>query len=354
MKTLHILSAGFANPNSRAFLFPLVTDQARLKNAGVVVRFFTEHSAEVLECDVLGIESKFQGRRWVTGPEGMENMFAALSARVDRLVYFDTADSTGTLEPRVLPYVQTYFKSQLLRDRSLYAQAMYGQRIYTDYFHREQQIEDASPYTSAPVPEEYLGKFAVSWNSALGDYSNVGPYAMALYRRVPVQRLLRRRVRFVPALRERPVDVSLRMNIGYDRATVARQRVLLAERLRGRVDTSKLPRREYLDELSRSKIVASPFGLGEITLKDFEVFIGGAALLKPDMAHLETFPDLYSPGETVLTHAWDASDVDAVIDSALSDPEGTKQIAAQGQDRYKEHLSDSGRDRFAERVANLI
>lgn len=353
MRSVHILSAGFANPNSRAFLFPLVTDKARLRDAGLSVTFSTRVTDDIFDHDVLAIESKFQGRRWVTEPGPMESMFARLSERAEKLVYFDTADSTGTLEPRVLPYVETYFKAQLLRDRQAYTRPMYGQRIYTDHFH-DQGVEDDKPFVSAAVGDEHLGKFAVSWNSGLGDYSTLGPYAMALYRKVPLPFLLRRNVRFGDPAAPRPVDVSLRMNLDYERATVARQRTLLAEHLGTRVDISKLSRRGYLDELRRSKIVLSPFGLGEITLKDFEVFAAGAALMKPDMSHMETYPDLYKHGETILTHRWDGSDALAAVDAALDDPEGTTAVARSGQDTYRWHLSDEGRDAFAERLAAIL
>ena len=37
----------------------------------------------------------------------------------------------------------------------------------------------------------------------------------------------------------------------------------------------------------------SPFGLGEITLKDFEVF-SGSLLMKPNMDHMLTWPNFYT------------------------------------------------------------
>ena len=40
-----------------------------------------------------------------------------------------------------------------------------------------------------------------------------------------------------------------------------------------------------------TKVVISAFGLGEIILKDFETFLTGGMLMKPDMSHMETWPN---------------------------------------------------------------
>ena len=55
----------------------------------------------------------------------------------------------------------------------------------------------------------------------------------------------------------------------------------------------KINRSNYFRELANSLISVSPFGLGEITLKDFESFISGSILFKPNMNHMETFPNIY-------------------------------------------------------------
>ena len=39
--------------------------------------------------------------------------------------------------------------------------------------------------------------------------------------------------------------------------------------------------------------MVSPFGFGEITLKDFETFLSGSVLVKPNMSHMETYPNFY-------------------------------------------------------------
>ena len=79
------------------------------------------------------------------------------------------------------------------------------------------------------------------------------------------------------------------------------------------IATNKLNRKLYFEEMKNSKLVISPFGLGEITLRDFEVFLCGAALIKPKMDHMDTWPNFYDPS-LIFEYSWDLSDLDAIID----------------------------------------
>ena len=58
------------------------------------------------------------------------------------------------------------------------------------------------------------------------------------------------------------------------------QREMLKAKLQKRLPTNKLGRRDYFTELKNSRIILSPFGWGEITLKDFEVFFNWWITLK--------------------------------------------------------------------------
>jgi hypothetical protein len=62
--------------------------------------------------------------------------------------------------------------------------------------------------------------------------------------------------------------------------------------------------KQYFSELRSSKICFSPFGYGEGCHRDFEAAYGGALLLKPDMAHIETNPDIFIPYKTYVPLNW--------------------------------------------------
>ena len=109
------------------------------------------------------------------------------------------------------------------------------------------------------------------------------------------------------------------------------------KRLGGRLRSDKLSRRRYLAELADSRLVVSPFGLGEITLRDFEIFMAGALALKPSTAHMETWPDLFRDDETIVAHAWDLSDLEETIETLLTEPDRRLEIAKHAQDLYRRH-----------------
>ena len=74
----------------------------------------------------------------------------------------------------------------------------------------------------------------------------------------------------------------------------------------------------YMRELRASKICFSPFGYGEVCWRDYEAILSGAVLLKPDMSHIETDPDVFVAGETYLPVRWDLADFEAQVRLAFA------------------------------------
>ena len=355
-RRLHVLTAGFSSPNGRAFLMPLILHRQALEDAGLSVRLSDRPASALTDCDALLLDGKYFSPRWAAQSEAALEEIAGYGEKVRNLIYVDLLDSAGWDHARALPHVTLYCKPQLLRDRSAYLRPLYGYRAYADYYHKEMGVDDEPPVWSEPAADAgHLDKLTVAWNSALADYSWLGPMRMAAYGHVPFRPLLRFPGAFHPPPAERPIEVSCRIGTDYVRESVRFQRKRMAAILAGRMQTGKLSRRDYLVELSRSKIVVSPFGYGEITLRDFEILMSGAVMLKPDMSGLETWPDLYRDGETMVAHRWDLSDVDEKIEKILSNHSSHLAIAAQGQDAYRRHLcgEDAGA-LFAQHLSGII
>lgn len=354
---VHILTPGFTSPNGRAFLFPLVHFSRAIHDAGITIRFFNQVSPGLTECDTLILDSKFFHHAWGDKKQRTMAWFAEIREQTGRFLFFDIGDSSGWLIDGALPFVDGYFKAQLLRDRTAYARPMYGHRPYTDFAHRQFGVTDTVPVGQTPqvLDPEILNKLHVSWNSGLADYSRHGPLRMAAYHHLPLRALLRDPAPWTSPHRERSKALSCRMGINYPRATIRWQREQIASRLKTRLDTEKLSRAAYIAELASSRVVVSPFGLGEITLKDFEVFLSGAALLKPEMDHMETWPNLFESGVTMFSHRWDLEDLETQIQKILDMPSLAVAVAEQGQDRYRRHLAgpDSA-SLFAERFSSIV
>lgn len=334
---IHVLTPGFTTPNGRAFLFPLKVWSRELRAAGYDLRYFTAEAAGLTDCDVLVVDSKFHKDLWQAHKPALLERFAGWAAAT-QLFYFDTGDSAGWINGDVVPLVHGYRKAQLLADRTAYLRPMYGLRAFTDYYHRRCGVADEQPAVQPPLAgAELLRRLGVSWNSGLADYSLHGPMRMALRQWIPLDALLRFPRPIARPAAPRPADVSCRFGVGYERASVAWQRRQIRSRMAGRVPTDKASRRQYMEELSRSQVVVSPFGLGEITLKDFEVFLTGGMLFKPDMTHMQTWPDLFVAGRTMATFSWDLDDFENALESCLADRAHCERIAEGGQRRYLRH-----------------
>ena len=119
----------------------------------------------------------------------------------------------------------------------------------------------------------------------------------------------------------------------------------------------RVPNEEYNRELRSTKLVCSPFGWGEICTRDFEAFVYGAALVKPSMEHMDTFPQWFIPNETYIPVKWDFSDFTEIIES-VKEPAIQKHyldIAIHGQEMFRNFMTTrEGRQEFAKHLADVL
>ena len=357
MRKIHILTTGFASPNSIAFLFPFIVFHRELRQVGINIEIFRDTVDDKLtDCDFLFIESRFYSQRWENdGDQKVLLEISELSSRTP-IIWFDISDSTGWLQPQVLPFVLSYCKAQLYRDLTLYMKPHYGNRIWTDYYYRSVGIQDRNPAKPRVVTEQaLLRKLHVSWNSGIADYRVFGPHIMGLRQFLPFDFLFQLPRQFTPTSEARAIPWSCRMGLTYDRSSVSYQRQQIKNLLGAKLDTKKLSRLAYYAEMKKTRLVISPFGFGEITLKDFEATLCGAALLKPDMSHMVTWPNIYRPNETMISHAWDLSDFDAKCAEALESPGKVAQLAAAAQDEYRAALDRrQAKANFCKRLLSIL
>lgn len=87
-------------------------------------------------------------------------------------------------------------------------------------------------------------------------------------------------------------------------------------------DGRRIPIEEYWQIMMRSKIIIAPFGYGEIAPRDIESCMVGAVLVKPDMSHLETVPNIYvddGRSATFVSCNWDYTNIVEKIELILGD-----------------------------------
>jgi hypothetical protein len=363
---IHILTT--RSLKAHWFTFPIRAFARHIADLGLQVKLFYGPGESLAACDVLCFIGDYFNRQLGTDPAAMVDFISGYRSRGRYLVFFDVDDGTGPMRSGfdMLPYVDLYAKNQLLKDRARYTESFYGPCIYTDYYHRHHAIDDDRPTAiRQPAHPDHLDKLAISWNLGLGDctgaYQGLGRLGRGLAIYWP---LACYQVKPTSPSARRPVAVSYRGRIDYGRPTItfqrARTRQLLAEMAKDGEYTTiayegKLPYRQYRAEMRRAAIVVSPFGWGEINAgRDFECFVDGAALLKPDMGHMETWPDYFESGVTYIPHVWDFSDFQAKVIDLLEHPGKREIIARVGQQRYLQSLSSVGGNAFANHFAALI
>ena len=263
-------------------------------------------------------------------PERLEAVRARLQelpAGVQR-IYLDGFANADIRFARRLPEFRLYYKKSLLSPRTELLRPRYGHTNLTEHYARLYGI--AQEPTDWQVPPDMLPRLRLAPNfltapDLVGSFLGAPP----------------------PQDARRDIDVNAR--IGGTRmdswyGAMRRDAEARATALQGlRVTTgSGLTRERFMAELGRSRICFSPFGYGEICWRDIEAFATGSVLLKPDMSHIDTEPDLYRDDETYVALKWDFSDFEEKVRTLLADDARRDRIARTAWQTARRYLEQNG------------
>lgn len=337
--------------NSLAFNLPLQLHQKDLSKLGLNIRLFFSLEKAMSECDVFFINSKYF-RSGFTNENIFHNL-QNLRKYAQVVLWFDTTDSTGATQFEVLPFVDGYYKNQILKNRELYLENFYASRIFTDFYHQKFDIvdDDIGFETVLPAKSD-LPKIQVSWNSSLGDYGPHSAYYQRLRKLFSISQ--KYSVKFHSPNKIRPIPISCRIGRSHRRKTILYQRNQLVELLEKhfKTDTTPIPINQYHRELQHTRLGVSPFGWGEIAYRDFEIMLSGATLVKPNMSHLETWPPLYEENVTYIPFQWDMQNIVSIINEALLN-DSLSLIAIEAQKRYQKYLLNN-QSLFSKHIFQII
>lgn len=340
----------------RISLFHTLTPFLRPKFRGLFQ--FTDSADFLLNRDTA--ETLFMVRRFLKPDVVDHELMRRLRDKYKRIVFFNGNAGGGIPRLEVLPYVDLFYNKSLFKDRSLYGKRLYGGELYSDYYHGRHGIEDSVERERALCDDpEQLAKLRVSWNIGVGEY----PRRKWIQRGgVAAARLTHLKSAFfaynLKNYRYRGADqrdIDIHARLGYPpKESIAYQRRLIDRAVAGdsRFLTGMTGQREYNREIGRSKIILSPFGWGELCLRDFEAVLAGALLLKPDMSHLETWPDIFLPHETYVPFDWEAADLLAKADYYLQNVEDRRRIASRADEAYRSALA--GIDQRIEEILHEV
>jgi len=291
-----------------------------------------------------------------------EELLLKLRARYRRVAFFHDDAGGGIPRLEVLPHVDLFYSKALFRDRTLYGRSLYGKELYSDFFHRTYGVVDPDhrerPTETRP---EQLAKLRLSWNIGVGDYprgklrQRTG-VAASIALGFPAAKVFYSRARMVsdPVTRNAGT-YAVHARIGLvRRPSIAHQRKLILERINGNSDflVGEVSQRRFNHEVMNSRITLSPFGWGELCLRDFEAVRAGSLLLKPDMSHLETWPDIFKPLETYVPFDWEGRNLVETARMYLEDEVMRARIARRAFESYRDQIA--GMDgRFESVIAEI-
>lgn len=273
---------------------------------------------------------------WRARVEDLRGMLRAMRARgAKRLVYLDTFDQTSSPYFGVLGDVDLYVKSKLMRPVSRYAEAFAGGFVVADYCERELGIP-LNGWKFGSAPEAGLeGKIVPGWSFAVSRRARLLLRLAEWGARPLAKRKLDLHARIGPPARREQEWYEKYRALGA--AAVER----LPAEVR-RTGLGRVPQRTYLWELMSSRMVFSPFGWGEVCLRDYEAVACGCLLVKPEMGHVATSPDIFVANETYVPVRWDFSDLGEVVRKYLDQPREAERIAANGQRVLREYFRRGG------------
>lgn len=302
-----LVSDGAAHTSEQQFA-PIARHAAVLRDRlGIVAQYrkladaLKMDSRALAGFDIVGLKLVFQTPA-AEAERIVRHFRQALSGTAAKLVYFDGDDDLNVQWHGVIASVDLYVKKHVFADEQAYLAHYLGKSNLTDHVSRDYGVsfaEDIIP-TSGGLPRAELSKLHLGWNIALDD---------KIFD-------LSRRVGSMPTP-ARDIDISCRAYVKPSvwthslRSGVLERMEAMSNRFRILAPRDRVSQEKYYEEMLSSKICVSPFGFGELCWRDFEAILCGCLLVKPDMSHVRTQPDLFVPGVTYVPVRWDYSDLEA-------------------------------------------
>ncbi|MCG2590821.1 hypothetical protein [Rhodohalobacter sulfatireducens] len=357
-RKLPFFKASFFDAISSRDWYPVIRNRSHFKDYGFEFRFFTpKNLPDDKNPNCIIIDSAIKRGKNMNW-DIVKNLIRRFKKEGRTVVLFDSKDSHNMLM-ELLPLVDFYMKKQFLKNRMLYNYALEGGRLFTDYYSKESKGLEWNPKKNrASVYKDIFkankDKLRISWNilMAIDEFRTFRDYIRFFSSKTG-------KINYIDPNKRRKIKLNANFSTSYESELVALQRIHLKkildkEGFASGNSTGIVPKEIYKENLKNSKAVVSPFGWGEVCYRDFESFISGTALIKPDMQHIDTWPDLYEPNKTYLQISWDKNQWGSEIDKLLNDESLLLKVATTGQEKYRKIWTPSGQKKFCERFSSQL
>jgi hypothetical protein len=331
-------------------VFPIRVFRHFLRDLGINVAFTQKLlPSDLLRFDLVLLVQLFLYDLLPAGERSADGVLRLLD-QYDRIgipvIWLDASDTVGPINRAVLDRVRVYAVRQLLKNRIQYTLPMLHGSPVDDYYYRTFDLSLPNSPWFASISGESLDKLAVFWNIALSDWRILHPNRLRRAAGILFPNPAYQLRLTAPDVLSRPIDITCRVSthsrfaaVNFHRELVKSATMQMADHYVVRAQ-GKVPYHIYAAELRAARIVVLPFGRGEICYRDFEAFAAGSIVVKPDMSHLDTFPECYFPNQTYIAHRWDMSDFADTIQHILTHIDEYQQIAHTGQRRFIDVCGD--------------
>lgn len=290
--------------------------------------------------------------------------------RFNKIIILDDDAGSNNIHFEYLDLVDLYFKGKLIKDRSQYLRPMYGRHIFTDYYHRKYGIADVNEKDMAlPSDTSMFDKLRVSWNLGYGVYPMPGDNLVRITKFITKSGFIKalkpwyiyqykqiiKQLNISVDYSKKVTKVQARFNSNSLPKTIGYQRSLFNDKCSGKdyILSGRISSKLYNEELKTIAAVLSPFGWGEICFRDFEAVFNGSLLIKPNMDHIETWPNIYKGFQTYVPVEWDGNNLIEVITSFVQNKSSYEGIMETARNEYKKSLLDMNKrvESFLEEIS---
>jgi len=236
--------------------------------------------------------------------------------------YLESNDSPEVKFPQFVKLFKLWFKKQLYNDLNNYLKSFDGGTLYSEFYIKKYSLNDENHYRSKPMDCNDLNKLDLFWNIL------IGPYPIKRFK----QSLLRRGIAifgasyfklFCPKIFKMNETIFPKSLFCHGRfsnhknysESIGYQRFLLNNEIHKEesVLTGYIRQKDYNRELAQCQMALSPFGWGEICHRDAEAIHNKVLLLKPNMDHIKTIPNIYIKDKMYISLNWDLSNLQQVL-----------------------------------------
>jgi hypothetical protein len=316
------------NPVAFSQVYPFFFYEKNIaEKFGVSIRAMPvdQYSPELVsKADLIGVQTNFSANG-----EYIDSFFAKIRQfnAEAKIVYFDwCAPLDLRLAEKVNPYVDLYVKRQVFRDHRCYLSSTLGDTNLVDYYSRLFDLPDQEQHFA--IPPDFFAKILLGPGLLTGSYLL---NAFTARRNFSQQKTIGVHARF--SCSGTPWYSAMRNS-----ALQACKTLPPSDAVFG----SGVSRKEFLNELALSKMCFSPFGYGEVCWRDYEAALYGALLLKPDMDHLKTAPDIFIKNETYVPIAWDYSDLREKVEFFANDDRERMRIVENARQTLDDYVNEGG------------